>query len=122
MFGLKPPEGYSTYPEYVKRWRGAMTEAYELASTHSLKSGELGKVQYNKRVRHTTLYEGDRVLVRNLLDRGGSGKLHPYWEQEIYVVTEKKGHASVRGQAREWRWKVQSSSPQPLTTMLLLTC
>ena len=67
-----------------------MTEAYELASTHSRKSAELGKVQYDKRVRHTTLYEGDHVLVRNLPDRGGPGKLHPYWEQEIYVVTQKR--------------------------------
>ena len=90
MFGLKPPQGYSTYPEYVKRWRGAMTEAYELASTHSWKSAELGKVQYDKRVRHTTLCEGDRVLVRNLLDWGGPGKLRPYWEQEIYVMTQKR--------------------------------
>ena len=46
-----------------------MTEAYELASVHSRKSAELGKVQYDKRATHTTLYEGDRVLVRNLSER-----------------------------------------------------
>lgn len=67
-----------------------MTEGYEVASTHSRKSAELGKVQYDKTVRHTTLYEGDRVLIRNLSDRGGPGKLHPYWEQEIYVVAQKR--------------------------------
>ena len=67
-----------------------MTGAYELASTHSRKSAELGKVQYDKRVRHTTLYEGDRIPVRNLSDRGGPRKLRPYWEQEIYVVTQKR--------------------------------
>lgn len=55
-----------------------MTEACELASTHSRKSAELDKVQYDKRVRHTTLHEGDRVLLRNLPDRGGPGKLRPY--------------------------------------------
>lgn len=55
-----------------------------------LLSAELGRVQYDKRVRHTTLYEGDRVLVRNLSDQGGPGKLRPYWEQEIYVVTKKR--------------------------------
>ena len=90
MFGLKPPEGYSTHLEYVKRWTGAMTEAYELASTHSRKIAELGKVQSDKRVRHATLYEGDRVLVRNLSNRVGPGKLRLYWEQEIYVVTQKR--------------------------------
>ena len=31
MFGLKPPEGFSTYPDYVRNWRRAMKEAYDLA-------------------------------------------------------------------------------------------
>ena len=26
MFGLKPPEGFSTYPEYVRNWRRTMKE------------------------------------------------------------------------------------------------
>ena len=30
MFGLKPPPGYSMYPEFVKKWRDAMSEAYQL--------------------------------------------------------------------------------------------
>ena len=37
MFGLKPPVGYSTYPEYVRNWRRAMKEAYDLASAHAKK-------------------------------------------------------------------------------------
>ena len=53
MFGLKPPEGYSTYPEYVRNWRRAMKEAYNLASAHAKKSADTGKLQYDKKVRHT---------------------------------------------------------------------
>ena len=90
MFGLKPPEGYSTYPEYVRNWRRAMKEAYDMASAHAKKSADMGKQQYDKKVRHTTLCKGDRVLVWNLTERGGPGKLRPYWEQEIYVVTQKR--------------------------------
>ena len=90
MFGLKPPEGYSTYPEYVKNWRRAMKEAYELASAHAKKSADMGKQQYDKKVRHTTLREGDRVLVRNMTERGGPGKLRSYWEQEIHIVTQRR--------------------------------
>ena len=72
MFGLKPPVGYSTYPEYVRNWRRAMKEAYDLASAHSKKSALLGKQQYDKKVkRDTALCEGDRVLVRNMTERGG---------------------------------------------------
>ena len=66
-----------------------MKEAYDLTSAHAKKSAETSKQQYDKRVRHTALYEGDRVLVRNMNERGGPGKLRPYWEQQIYVVTRK---------------------------------
>ena len=68
-----------------------MKEAYDLASAHTKKSALLGKQQYNKKVKHdTALCEGYRVLVRNMTERGGPGKLRPYWEQDIYVVTQKR--------------------------------
>lgn len=73
MFGLRPPEGYSTYAEYVKKWRQAMKEAYDLASAHAKKSSESGKQRYDKTVRHTAVKEGDRVLVRNTTERGPQG-------------------------------------------------
>ena len=40
MFGLKPPDGYTTYPEYVRNWRRAMKEAYNLASAQTRKSAD----------------------------------------------------------------------------------
>ena len=45
MLGLKPPEGYSTYPEYCRNWRRAMKEAYNSASAHAKKSADTGKRQ-----------------------------------------------------------------------------
>ena len=39
--------------------------------------------------------EGDRVLVRNMTERGGPGKLCSYWEREIYVVTNKRKEMPV---------------------------
>ena len=41
------------------------------------------KRQYDKKVRHTALCEGDRVLVRNMTKHGDPGKLQSYWEREI---------------------------------------
>ena len=118
MFGLKPPEGYSTYPEYVRNWRRAMKEAYDLASAHAKKSADMGKQQYDKKVRHTTLCEGDRVLVRNLTERGGLGKLRPYWEQEIYVVTQKRKDMPVY----EVKPETANGSSRVLHCNLLLPC
>jgi hypothetical protein len=71
MYGLKPPPGHSTYPEYVKKWRESMTEAYQLASEKAEKNATSGKVQYDKKAKSTSLQSGDRVLIRNVKERGG---------------------------------------------------
>ena len=90
MFGLKPPPGYSTYPEFVKKWRDAMSEAYQLASETAAKKATSGKIQYDKKAKSTTFQPGDRVLIRNVKERGGPGKLRSYWEDEIYKIVCQK--------------------------------
>ena len=91
MFNLKPLSGFSSYPEYVKKWRNAMSEAYKIASETAQRNAQHGKKQYDKRVRRIVLEPGDRVLVRNMSERGGPGKLRSYWENEVNVVVEQKG-------------------------------
>ena len=39
-----------------------------------------------KKIFGSTLTPGERVLLKNLSERGGTGKLKSYWENDIYEV------------------------------------
>ena len=56
--------------------------------------GIKAKRSYDRWVRSSVLEPGDRVLVRNLTERGGPGKLGSFWENNIYVVVNRKGPES----------------------------
>ncbi|KAK3752256.1 hypothetical protein QZH41_006589 [Actinostola sp. cb2023] len=91
MFDLELPHKATTYPEYVSKWKAAMTEAYDKAAKAACQSSARGKKGYDKRVNSSVLKAGDRVLVRNLTPRGGPGKLRSFWEEEVHVVVSREG-------------------------------
>ena len=62
-----------------------MNEAHNLAAKHSQEMKARNTKRRNK-VICITLDVGDRVLINNLNEKGGSGKLRSFWEQEIYRV------------------------------------
>jgi hypothetical protein len=79
-----------SHTSYVDDWKKRMEEAYRVASQNVEKSAQRGKTSYDLKAYGTAVWSvGDHVLVRNLLEKGGPGKLRSYWEQEIYVVVDR---------------------------------
>lgn len=85
---LQQPTRKQTYSQYVAQWRDRMEEVYKLASQQAGRMTEKGKQQHDKGLLSARLHPGDHVLVKNLLEKGGPGKLRSFWEQDIYVVVK----------------------------------
>ncbi len=84
----------ANYKTYVKNWKEAMSEAYEIANEKCAQNRTRGKQYYDRRIRSSELRPGDRVLVRNLSKRGKPCKLRSHWEEEIHVVVARRGEDS----------------------------
>ena len=95
IFGPSLEEASVTHTKCVDKWKFAMKEAYSLALKNTSKSATDGKQQYDRKASFSKLQPGDRVLVRNLSERGGPGKLRSYWEQQINVVIEQRGDLPI---------------------------
>ena len=95
LFDKVSPEPKKPWKAYVKDWKAQMEEAYRTASEISKKVADKNKKQYDKTAGASMLQEGDRVLVRNLREKGGPGKLRGYWEKVIYRVLERRGSGPV---------------------------
>ena len=85
----------ASLPEYVKKWKRALQEALNIASRNAHVKAESGKLQYDKKVHSTALEPGDRVLVHNLSEHGGPGKIRSHWEQDVYIVVKRQCESPV---------------------------
>lgn len=82
LFRLTTDKEPQTARSYAQKW------AERIASENSKSSSARRKKYYDKHTRGVVLQSGDRMLVQNLCERGGPGKLRAYWENAMYVVTE----------------------------------
>ena len=71
------------------------TECNDLARQNISKSADDGKKQYDRKVQFSRLQPSDQVLVCNLSECGGPGKLRSPLEQELHLMVEQKGDLPV---------------------------
>ena len=92
---LREEKEPASLSEYVKKWKGALQEALNIASRNAHAKAESGKLQYDKKVHSNALEQGDRVLVRNLSESGGPGKIRSHWDQDVYTVVKRQSESPV---------------------------
>ena len=84
-----------SYREFVDDWKNSMSEARDIVARRIEKAAEYNKDYYNKKARCVEIEIGDQVLVRNIREKGGTGKLRNHWESNIFKVVDKKADCPV---------------------------
>ena len=115
----RTPATKTNYPQYVKQWQNAMEEAYQVARNKINEKGNKTKKAYYRWVRSSVLEPGDRVLVRNLGERGGPGKLRSFWEPRCPRHSQAKGGDSPVYEVKSEKF---GSKIRVLHRNLLLPC
>ena len=72
-----------------------MQQSVEIATKNAEKSRAQNKLSYDQKIHGSDIEVGDRVLLRNLSERGGTRKLRSHWEGTVYVVMKKAENIPV---------------------------
>lgn len=102
-FNLNQDFTKGEYNSYVQNWQHDMKDAYQIGQRNAKKTAERGKQYYNKKVSGGVFQSGDQVLVRNLTEQGGRGKLRFHWEHLIHIVVD-----WMRDQSPVYKVKLES--------------
>ena len=84
-----------SHEQFVQDWGQTMEEACRVAKENMEKSAEWNKQSYDRKAKAVDIQVGDRVLMKNCREKGGTGKLKSYWEQSIFEVVEKRADSPV---------------------------
>ena len=67
-----------------------MQQAINIANKNSDKARHLNRATHDRKLYGYDTNVGDRVLLRNNSERGGTSKPKTHWEDIIYIVTKKQ--------------------------------
>ena len=95
VFGLNENQMGGSHQHHARNWSESMQEAYHIVGQNAQKTGRKGKTQHDRCVSNVVLQPGDKLLVRNLKERGGPGNLRSYLEDQIHVVVRRKENSPV---------------------------
>ena len=84
-----------SYEKFVAEWTKNMQQAAEIATKNAEKSRAQNKLSYDQKIHGNDIEIGDRVLLRNLSERDGTGKLRSHWEDTVHVVMKKTENIPV---------------------------
>ena len=78
-----------THKDYINEWKEQMKDAYKMVS----KQGKNKDTQHgNSSPRFSlSLQPGNRVLVRNMSQLEGTGKMRDFWEEKVHVIVSRIG-------------------------------
>ena len=65
------------------------------AKGNNIKSQEYNKKKYDGKAKAVGIEVGDQVLVKNLREKGGTGKLKSHWERQIFTVLKQQEELPV---------------------------
>ena len=95
IFGIDE-ENFKKESQFVKRWKQEMNDAYKVVRENISQKKQAAEKHWGKnKLMATALQLGDRVLVKNVREKGGPGKLRSYFEPDVYVITKVGGDGGV---------------------------
>ena len=86
-------ENHKSFQKQITEWQESMHEAHRIAAQCSKQSKKRNKK--TSKIKYISLEIGDRVLVKNMREKGGPGKIRSFWEQDIYKIVSIKDDAGV---------------------------
>ena len=76
-----------SHSKFVEDWKTQMSEAYQKALQNSSHGKEKYIARHEMIKKLSQVHEqGERVPIRYMSERGGTGKMRSFWEEKVHVV------------------------------------